>query len=324
MPGELKDEIPAAVERLRGVAIATPLVRLAVDDAPAEVYLKLECLHPSGSFKIRTAGNQLLALSAAERERGIYTASGSTFRWGGRYHASMNQRDTLFTELGVFEGFEPTLSQVHSSSPYVFLANIHPSLQLSVLEQASAVRFCAMDTMNFWIEGTPDELAKVLASVNGLVINDEEALQLTEAKGGEVTVVTYGPDHAEAALRDCLARGAHQAVHILGGEATLGDSFTIAKVLAAALKDREYDLVLCGFKGVGTDCGQVGQMLAELLDHPHVANVSDLEVGDGSLTASSDVVVGTGKAEIQAAQIVGVAAARQCQDVSSLRVRQLE
>ena len=117
----------------------------------------------------------------------------------------------------------------------------------------------------------------------------EEALQITEAKGGEVTVVTYGPDRAEAALRDCLARGAHQAVHILGGEASLGDSFTIAKVLAAAIKDREYDLVLCGFKGVGTDCGQVGQMLAELLDLPYVVNVLELEVGDGTLTAGRDV-----------------------------------
>jgi electron transfer flavoprotein beta subunit len=125
----------------------------------------------------------------------------------------------------------------------------------------------------------------------------EEALQITEAKGGEVTVVTYGPDHAEAALRDCLARGAHQAVHVVGGEATLGDSFTIAKVLAGAVKDREYDLVLCGFKGVGTDCGQVGQMLAELLDLPHLANVSELEVDDGSLTAGSDIEGGREKAE---------------------------
>jgi electron transfer flavoprotein beta subunit len=125
----------------------------------------------------------------------------------------------------------------------------------------------------------------------------EEALQITEAKGGEVTVVTYGPDHAEAALRDCLARGAHQAVHILGGEATLGDSFTIARVLAAAIKDREYDLLLCGFKGVGTDCGQVGQMLAALLDLPHVVNVLELEVGDGSLSAGRDVEGGREKLE---------------------------
>jgi electron transfer flavoprotein beta subunit len=117
----------------------------------------------------------------------------------------------------------------------------------------------------------------------------EAALQLTEAKGGEVTVVTYGPDHAEASLRDCLARGANQAVHVIGGAATLGDSLTIAKVLAAVLKDRQYDLVLCGFKGVGTDCSQVGQMLAELLGLPHVVNVTELEVGDRTLTAGSEV-----------------------------------
>jgi len=117
----------------------------------------------------------------------------------------------------------------------------------------------------------------------------EEALQLTEAKGGEVTVVTYGPARAEAALRDCLARGAHKAVHVIGGETTLGDSFTIAKVLAKALEGREFDLVLCGNMGVGTDCSQVGQMLAVLLGIPHVANVTKLEVGDDSLSAGRDV-----------------------------------
>jgi electron transfer flavoprotein beta subunit len=125
----------------------------------------------------------------------------------------------------------------------------------------------------------------------------EAALQITEAQGGEVTVVTYGPASAEPALRDCLARGAHQAVHILGGEKTLGDSFTIARVLAGALKDREYDLILCGVKGVGTDCGQVGQMLAELLDIPHVANVTELDVGDAALTAGRDVEGGKEKVE---------------------------
>ena len=117
----------------------------------------------------------------------------------------------------------------------------------------------------------------------------EEALQITEAKGGDVTVVTYGPAGAEPALRDCLARGAHQAVHVLGGEKTLGDSLTIAKVLAAAIKDKDFNLILCGVKGVGTDCGQVGQMLAQILDIPHVANVTELEIGDASLTAGRDV-----------------------------------
>ena len=132
----------------------------------------------------------------------------------------------------------------------------------------------------------------------------EEAIQLTEDKGGEVTAVTYGPDRAEAALRDCLARGAHQAVHVLGGEATLGDSLTIAKVLAAALKDRELDVIFCGHQGVGTDCSQVGQMLAELLDLPHVANVTDLEMGDGSLTAVREVEGGKEKVECSTPAVV--------------------
>ena len=117
----------------------------------------------------------------------------------------------------------------------------------------------------------------------------EEALQITEAKGGEVTVITYGPKRAEAGLRECLARGAHKAVHVMGGESTLGDSMAIARVLAAALKDREYDLILCGVKGVGTDSAQVGPMLAELLDLPHVSGVVSLDLGDGALEAGRDV-----------------------------------
>lgn len=111
---------------------------------------------------------------------GIYTAAGSTFRWGGRYHESMNDRDTLFTDLGVFETFNPDLPDSHRDPRYVFLANIHPSIQRRVLEQTRAPQFSAMDTMNFWIEGTNDELRQTLSQVNGLVINDEEARQLTE------------------------------------------------------------------------------------------------------------------------------------------------
>lgn len=117
----------------------------------------------------------------------------------------------------------------------------------------------------------------------------EEALQLTEAKGGEVTVITYGPGRAESALRDCLARGATDAVHIKGGEDRLGDSYAIAKVLAGAIGAREFDLILVGFKGVGTDNGMVGQMLGEMLGLPHVANVTGLEVGDDQLEARRDV-----------------------------------
>ena len=117
----------------------------------------------------------------------------------------------------------------------------------------------------------------------------EEALKITEAKGGEVVVITFGPARAEAALRDCLARGAHTAVHVDGGDVSLGDSFTIARVLAGAIKGREFDLILVGVKGVGTDSSQVGPMLAELLDLPHVAGITSLELGDGTLVAGRDV-----------------------------------
>ena len=110
---------------------------------------------------------------------GIARAPGRSFRWGGRYHESLNDRDTLFTELGVFEAFDPTLPESYLDSEYVFLANIHPSLQRRVLEQAVKRRFVAMDTMNFWIEGTREELDHTLARVDALVINDAEAHLLT-------------------------------------------------------------------------------------------------------------------------------------------------
>ncbi len=111
---------------------------------------------------------------------GITRADGPTFRWGGRYHDSLNRRDTLFTELGVFADFDPELPESHRTPDLVFLANIHPSLQLRVLEQARAPLFTAMDSMDLWIETTRNELLATLARVDGLVINDEEALQLTE------------------------------------------------------------------------------------------------------------------------------------------------
>jgi sugar/nucleoside kinase (ribokinase family) len=110
---------------------------------------------------------------------GVERSQGRTFRWGGRYHPDLNRRDTTYTELGVFEHFRPKLSALDRASQFVFLANIHPALQFSVLDQVAAPRFCAMDTMNFWIEGTPAELRRTLARVDALVINDEEAQQLT-------------------------------------------------------------------------------------------------------------------------------------------------
>jgi len=111
---------------------------------------------------------------------GIERASGRTFRWRGRYHESLDRRDTLLTELGVFERFDPRLPESHRESDWVFLANIHPALQSSVLRQTRRPRFTAMDSMNLWIDTTRGELLDVIRRVDCVVLNDEEARQLTE------------------------------------------------------------------------------------------------------------------------------------------------
>lgn len=116
----------------------------------------------------------------------------------------------------------------------------------------------------------------------------EEAIRIKEKSGGDVTVVTFGPDRAQQALREALARGATKALHVKGdsGEA---DSLGIAKVLAAAIKSVPHDLVFFGKQGVGTDNGLVGPMVAELLGYPQVNVVTHLEVGDGKLTAHREI-----------------------------------
>lgn len=116
----------------------------------------------------------------------------------------------------------------------------------------------------------------------------EEAIRLKEAKGGDVTVVTFGPDRAQQALREALARGATKAVHVKG-ESTDADSLGVAKVLAAAVKTIPHDIVFLGKQGVGTDNGLVGPMLAELLGYPQVNVVTKLEAGDGKVTAHREI-----------------------------------
>ncbi|HEV7919471.1 MAG TPA: electron transfer flavoprotein subunit beta/FixA family protein [Thermoanaerobaculia bacterium] len=116
----------------------------------------------------------------------------------------------------------------------------------------------------------------------------EEAIRLKEAKGGDVTVVTFGPERAAQALRECLARGATKALHVKG-DSNDADSLGIAKVLAAAVKPLPHDVILFGKQGVGTDNSLVGPMVAELLGYPQVNVVTHLEVGEGKLTAHREI-----------------------------------
>lgn len=111
---------------------------------------------------------------------GLTVEEGKTFRWGGKYLLDLNQRETLYTDLNVFETFNPTLPEKFREIPYVFLANIQPDLQIRVLEQMKKPKLVVMDTMNFWIEGTPDSLKKLLKKIDVLIINDSEARLLAQ------------------------------------------------------------------------------------------------------------------------------------------------
>ena len=124
-----------------------------------------------------------------------HVSGGKTFFWKGRYHDDMNTRDTLETQLNVFEQFEPKLSQRSREADVLFLANIQPGLQLQVREQCEAARFVALDSMNLWIDIAREELEQIIGRVDCLILNDEELRQLT----GAATTV--------AAAREVLQHG---------------------------------------------------------------------------------------------------------------------
>ncbi len=110
---------------------------------------------------------------------GLSMQPGESFFWAGRYHDGFATRETLATRLGVFASFDPVVPPAHVDSRMVFLGNIDPVLQLGVLDQLSAPRLVAADTMNYWIERTPDALMEVLPRIDFLLVNDEEAMQLS-------------------------------------------------------------------------------------------------------------------------------------------------
>jgi sugar/nucleoside kinase (ribokinase family) len=123
-------------------------------------------------------------------------AGGRTFFWKGEYGWDLNTRETLDTQLNVFEHFEPKLSEEARACDVLFLANIQPRLQLDVREQCAGAKFVALDSMNLWIEIARDELLEVIGRVDCLVLNDEELRQLTKRPNlvaAAREVLSYGP-----------------------------------------------------------------------------------------------------------------------------------
>src|SRR5262245_3226622 len=109
---------------------------------------------------------------------GLAQVQGKTFRWKGEYGYDLNEAKTLDTQLNVFETFKPVIPEAYRSSEYVFLGNIDPELQLSVLEQIERPRVVACDTMNFWIKGKLEAVKRTIAHVDILIINDAETRML--------------------------------------------------------------------------------------------------------------------------------------------------
>ena len=154
---------------------------------------------------------------------------GKTFSWGGRYHDNFDERDTLFTELGVFGEFNPQLSPINKNQQFVFLANIHPLLQNSVIDQCQANPIIVIDTMNLWIDTTHKELLTVLSKSDILLINESEAEMLTECSNlddAASTLIGLGPPTV------VIKRGSKGAVlYTISGEKITIGVYPIDKVV---------------------------------------------------------------------------------------------
>jgi len=167
----------------------------------------------------------------------ILVENGPTFRWGGKYSDDYSKRDTLFTELGVFENFSPSIQESDQLSPLVFLGNIQPSLQISVANLTKSADYIVTDTMNLWIDLFPDQLKEVMSLTDILLINHEEAEQFTNqsdisnaanqllSMGPKIVVIKKGADGAYLAQGE--SRYSIPAFHIqqVMDPTGAGDSF---------------------------------------------------------------------------------------------------
>ncbi len=168
---------------------------------------------------------------------GLARAAGESFFWAGRYSGDFRERETTETRLGVFADFRPRVPDAHRDSRIVFLGNIDPALQLDVLRQVRSPALVAADTMNYWIERSPRELDAVLARVDALLVNEEEARQLAReddleraaaairARGPDVVVVKRGARGAVLFAADRSLSSAAAAPARLVDPTGAGDAF---------------------------------------------------------------------------------------------------
>jgi sugar/nucleoside kinase (ribokinase family) len=175
--------------------------------------------YPMG--KLEEIGARGVDLSGVERARG------ESFRWKGKYSFDLASRETLETRLGVFADFRPKIPRTFTDTSFVFLGNIHPELQLAVLNQMAAPRLVACDTMNFWIDSARDRLLEVLRRVDMLVVNDEEIRQLSgdwNVHRAARWVLAHGPS------RVVVKRGEHGALLVEAGRSFFCPAYPLEEV----------------------------------------------------------------------------------------------
>ena len=168
---------------------------------------------------------------------GLQILPGKTFHWSGEYEVNMNNRRTLATELGVFETFNPKLPAAYQDSPYVLLANIAPSLQSHVLSQMRRPKFVVADTMDLWLNIALPDLLKLIKRVDGFVLNESEARQLTKednlvaalkkihALGPKYVIIKKGEHGAILSSRKGLFVSPAYPLHRVVDPTGAGDSF---------------------------------------------------------------------------------------------------
>ncbi len=167
-------------------------------------------------------------------ERGINTEGveivpdGKTFFWSGRYHNDMNSRDTLVTELNVLADFDPVVPESYKDAPIVMLGNLHPLIQMSVLDQMNEKpKLAILDTMNFWMDSALEDLHKVLKRIDVITINDEEARQLS----GEYSLVNAAKKiHSMGPKYVVIKKGEHGALLFNNGKMFFAPALPLAAV----------------------------------------------------------------------------------------------
>jgi len=160
--------------------------------------------------------------------QGLEKVSGKCFYWKGEYLANWNDRISHDTQLNVFEHFEPKIPDSYRESNFLFLGNIHPSLQQSVLNQVTQPRWVALDTMNLWIKETRSALLQTLKSVDVLLVNDSEAMMLSgeyNLYDAAKTIAKMGPKTL------CIKKGEHGALLIRGNEIFTAPAYPLCRVV---------------------------------------------------------------------------------------------